>query len=393
MSQPHRPSPTLRIALFAETFLPKVDGIVNTLCRLLEFLQREGIEALVFAPNGAPEHYAGHRVIGLPALPMPFYPELRTALLTSAGRRELAAFDPNLVLVANPLLMGVAAKHWARARGIPVAASYHTDVPGFVARWGLRPLVPLAWAGMRMAHRGAALNLCPSRATADELAEHGFDHLAIWGRGVDSRRFSPAKRSNVWRTKLSGGEPDRPLLLYVGRLSPEKRVDWLIDLLDRLPEARLAIVGDGPEWERLEVGFAGRPAVFTGYLRGDALAGAFASADHFVFTGANETLGNVVLEAMASGLPVVAPASGGVLEHVRHEETGLLFAPESPDDLAVQTRRLLREPDLAAGLAVRARAHAEANTWEAELDRLVARFRALVDGRSGAALAGLPSRA
>ena len=126
-------------------------------------------------------------------------------------------------------------------RGIPVAASYHTDVPGFTARWGLKPLVPLAWAGMRAAHRGAALNLCPSRATAEELARQGFENLAVWGRGVDTERFHPCKRSPMWRARLSAGEPERPLLLYVGRLSPEKRVDWIADVLDALPEALAAI--------------------------------------------------------------------------------------------------------------------------------------------------------
>ena len=375
----------MRIALVAETFLPKVDGIVNTLCRLLEHLARRGDEALVLAPSGAPEQFMGHRVLGLPSLPMPFYPELRVALPTPAALRALEAFAPDLVQVANPLVLGVAAKRWALARGVPVAASYHTDVPGFTARWGLGPLVPLAWAGMRAAHRGATLNLCPSRATAEELARQGFENLAVWGRGVDSQRFHPKKRSADWRIRLSAGEPERPLLLYVGRLSPEKRVDWLADLLEALPEARLAVVGDGPARGSLEARFAGRPAVFTGYLRGGDLAAAYASADCFVFTGANETLGNVVLEAMASGLPVVAPAAGGVLEHMRHEQNGLLFEPDSRAALIAATARLLADPALAARLARGARAEAEATPWAEVLDGLIARYQALAAGRSGRA--------
>lgn len=368
----------MRIALVAETFLPKVDGIVNTLCQLLEHLDRHGHEALVLAPSGAPVRYAGHRVLGLPSLPMPFYPELRVALPTPSAMRALEAYAPDLVQVANPLILGVSVKRWALARGIPVAASYHTDVPGFTARWGLKPLVPLAWAGMRAAHRGAALNLCPSRATAEELARQGFENLAVWGRGVDTERFHPRKRSPMWRARLSAGEPERPLLLYVGRLSPEKRVDWIADVLDALPEARLAVVGDGPARGSLEARFAGRPVVFTGYLRGEDLAAAYASADHFVFVGANETLGNVVLEAMASGLPVVAPASGGVLEHLRHEQTGLLFEPDRRESLIAATARLLADPALAARLAQGARAEAEASPWEGVLTELVARQRGLI---------------
>lgn len=367
----------MRIAIVAESFLPKVDGIVNTLCRLLEYLDRQGHEALVLAPSGAPSRFAGHRVIGLPALPMPFYPELRVALPTPAALKALLDFQPDLVHLANPMLNSLVAGALARARGLPVVASYHTDVPGFARRWGLGPLVPLVWAGMRLTHRDAQINLCPSRATAAELSQHGFGSIAIWGRGVDARRFHPERRSEAWRIRLSDGQPERPLLLYVGRLSPEKRVDWIAPLLEARPEIRLAIVGDGPARGELERRFDGLPAHFCGYLRGDDLAAAYASADFFVFPGANETLGNVVLEAMASGLPVVAPAAGGVLEHVRSGETGLLFEADDIHGLVASAIRLLDAPQQVEELAAGARRHAESCTWDAVMEDLLGHYAAL----------------
>jgi glycosyltransferase involved in cell wall biosynthesis len=166
-------------------------------------------------------------------------------------------------------------------------------------------------------------------------------------------RFNPCHRSDVWRERLSGGHPEAPLLLYVGRLAPEKRVEWLHFILDTLHEARLAIVGDGPSRAALEERFADTPTFFAGYLRGEALSCAYASADVFCFPSATETFGNVVTEAMASGLPVVAPHSGG------------------PADLVAKVWRLASNLTYARELGANARAYAETQSWPAVLDGLL----------------------
>ncbi len=373
---------SLRIALFTETFLPKIDGIVNTLCHLLDHLAARGHESIVFAPSGGPRYYSKSRIVGLNGVPFPLYPELKLVPPVISVLDDLRSFQPDLVHVVNPVSLGYVGLRHARRLKLPLVASYHTDVPGFAKQWGLRfcyrPLVRF----FRWIHNHADLNLCPSTVTQRELMAQGYRHVQVWTRGVDSNLFDPRCRDVGWRQRLSEGEPDKTLLLYVGRLSPEKRVDWLAPVLDALPDARLAIVGDGPARSQLERQFANRAVHFTGYLSGLDLAAAYASADIFVFPSANETLGNVVLEAMASGLPVVAARSGGLLDHVVDGETGFLFEPESQDALVEAVRRLVDQPYLARAIGVKGRSHIVHQSWERVLDGLIAQYSALLESKS-----------
>jgi glycosyltransferase involved in cell wall biosynthesis len=368
----------MRIALFTEVFLPKTDGVVNTLCRLLEHLERRGHQAILFALAGGPTRYAGTPIIGLPAVPFPFYPELRLVPPTVDVRDALVAFDPDLIHIFNPVSLGLVGLRHAHETGIPVAASYQTDLPGFIARWGLGVVSEPMWEFLRWVHDQADLNFCPSYFTLQELERRGFRNLRVWGRGVDVERFHPRHFNTEWRVRLSGGQPDAPVILTVSRLSPEKRVSMLRPLADALPQARLAIVGDGPIRQMLEYQFAGTPTVFTGYLHGADLAAAYASADIFVLTSANETFGNVVLEAMASGLPVVVPSSGGQLDYVHHEVNGLIYDHEDPEALIAQVARLIGDPLLARRLGASGRAWAETRRWEHVLDGLIADWETIV---------------
>lgn len=368
----------MRIALFTEVFLPKTDGVVNTLCHLLEHLTRRGHRALLFAPAGGPDQYAGTPVVGLPALPVPFYPELRLVPPLVDVRQALAAFRPDLVHVFNPVSLGLVGLSVAREMGVPVAASYQTDLPGFFQRWGMGFASEPLWSFLRWVHDQADLNFCPSWFTLRELAQRGFRNLRVWGRGVDTERFHPRHADAGWRARLSGGQPEAPLVITVGRLSPEKRVGLLKPLVDALRNARLAIIGDGPERWVLERQFAETPTVFTGYLRGADLAAAYASADIFVLTSANETFGNVVLEAMASGLPVVVPHTGGQMDYVRDGINGLVYHAKDGASLIAQVSRLIEDPTLARSLGMAGRAYAKTQRWEDVLDRLLADWATLV---------------
>ena len=376
----------MRIAFFTETFSPKIDGVVNTLCYLLDHLAARGHASLLFAPEGGPLKYAHTPVIGLAGIPFPLYPELKLVPPHVDVSQRLVAFQPDLIHVINPFSLGVVGLNQARALQVPVVASYHTDIPGFAVRWGLGLLREPLWAYLRWLHNQADLNLCPSKTTQLELEAQGIQRTKIWSRGVDTRRFNPHHHSQAWRLRLSHSQPETPLLLYVGRLSPEKRVDWLRPMLAALPQVRLAIVGDGPTRPELERLFANTPTVFTGYLRGHDLACAYAAADIFVFPAANETLGNVVLEAMASGLPVVAARSGGVLDHVVDGETGLLFEPESQKALVAAVSRLVADERYAQKLGLASRTWVQNRSWASVLDGLLADYATLVDSRRPAYL-------
>ena len=374
----------MRIALFTESFLPKTDGVANTLCHVLDHLARRGHASLLFAPAGGPARYAQTPVIGLTALPFPLYPELKLVPPTVDVGDRLRTFSPDLIHVFNPVSLGIAGLRHARQMGVPVAASYQTDLPGFAARWGLGFVSDLLWDFLRWVHDQADLNFCPSRFTLQELQGRGFRNLRVWGRGVDTERFHPRHASAEWRARLSDGHPEAPLIVTVGRIAPEKRIAMLRPVLEALPQARLAIIGDGPARWLLESQFAGTPTVFTGYLRGADLAAAYAAADIFVLTGANETFGNVVLEAMASGLPVVAPNTGGQMDHVKDSENGLIYTAEDNDALTVAVARLAADLPLARRLGQAGRAYAEQQRWDHILDGLAADWQALIPPRQWA---------
>jgi phosphatidylinositol alpha 1,6-mannosyltransferase len=369
----------MRIAIFAETFLPKWDGIANTLCYLLEHLAQRGHSALMFAPEGAPEEYAGTRIIGLPSIAFPFYRDLKFVPPIVNVADELEAFRPDVVHLVNLASLGLVGMHNAHDLDVPVVASYHTDMPGYARFYGMGLLENPIWAYFRWLHNQADLNLCPSYYTKRELEAHDFERVAVWGRGVDTERYNPAHRTPAWRERLTKGEPERPLLIYVGRLATEKRIEWLRPIVDLLPDAALAVVGDGPLREELETRFEGTHTVFTGYLEGQDLAAAYASGDLFVFPSASETFGNVVLEAMASGLPVIAAGAGGPVDHVRDEQNGYLSDPEDAYDFSMLVERALADPTRLAKMSRGARAYAETQTWEMILDGLLKQYAQVIE--------------
>lgn len=365
----------MRIAIFTEVFLPKIDGITNRLSHTLECLRDDGHEVLVFAPHEAVAEHAGARVVRVPGARFAPYPGLRVSAPDPRILLELRRFRPDVVHAVGPACLGIWGSVAARALSLPLIASYHTDLPRYLPGYGLGWLEPAIWPLIRRVHGAAHLNLTPSRFTRRELLEHGIEPVEIWRGGVDTEHFHPRRRSVAMRMRLCGGVPDGPLLLYVGRLSPEKRLDTLTPVLDALPDARLALVGDGPARPALERLYAGRRVHFTGFLRGEELAAAFASADAFVMPSTTETLGFVVLEAMASGCPVVAARAGGIPELVDHGESGYLYDPADTREAIDALRALLTRPSLRRFIAQQARKRAESSSWPRETRRLVLEYR------------------
>ena len=359
----------MRVAILTETFLPDVNGVVTTLCRMLEHLRERGHEALVIGPQSAPSSYVNHRVVRLGGVPLPLYPELRLTLPQPGVVPTLRRFRPEIIYMAGLTTLGPTARFAAAQLGVPAVAVYHTDWPAYAAHYGLGLLREPTYAYLRWLHNGCAATLVPSSATLADLRAHGFRRLRVWGRGVDTERFHPRKRSAEWRAAV-GAQPDERVLLYVGRLAFEKRVDLLCEAVADLPNTRLVLVGDGPARRELEQRYAGRPITFQGYLSGEALATAYASADLFVFPSDTDTFGQVIQEALASGLPVVAARAGGAVDLVREGVTGALFAPGSTADLRAALRRVSVDETLhAAGAA--GRVAAEQRTWARLGDELL----------------------
>jgi glycosyltransferase involved in cell wall biosynthesis len=358
----------LKIAFFTETFLPKVDGIVTRLTKTVQHLVAAGDEVLVFCPEGAPDVYMGARVVGVPAMPLPLYPELKLALPRPAVAEALDHFQPDLVHVVNPAVLGLGGIWLAKTKGYPLVASYHTHLPKYLEHYGMGMLEPLLWELLKAAHNQARLNLCTSTAMVQELSEKGIQHTDLWQRGVDTDLFRPELRSDSMRQRLLGGHSDTgKLLLYIGRLSAEKQIERIRPVLEAIPDARLALVGDGPHRQQLENHFRDLPATFVGYLAGEELASAYASGDAFVFPSSTETLGLVLLEAMAAGCPVVGARRGGIPDIVTDGVNGCLYEPDGSDggaaSLTAAVERLLGDPQERQALRQAARSEAEQWGW------------------------------
>lgn len=372
----------MRIALFTETFLPKVDGIVTRLCHTIEHLQRAGDQVLIVAPDGDITEYKGARVYGISGFPLPLYPELKLALPRPAIGYVLEEFQPDIIHVVNPAVLGLAGLFYGKVLKIPLVASYHTHLPQYLQHYGLGMLEGLLWELLKASHNQAQLNLCTSTAMMQELTAHGIERVELWQRGVDTELFHPELASAQMRSHLSQGHPESPLLLYVGRLSAEKEIERIKPVLDAIPSARLALVGDGPHRLSLEKHFAGTPTHFVGYLTGKELGSAFASADAFIFPSRTETLGLVLLEAMAAGCPVVAASCGGIPDIVASEVNGYLFDPEDDFGAIAATQRLLEQQQERETIRKNARLEAERWGWAAATRQLQHYYQAVVSLKS-----------
>ena len=369
----------MRIALFTETFLPKIDGVVTRVVRTLEQLRELGHEVLVFAPGKPPPEAAGHRVVRVPSVPFrPWYPELFLGLPRPRIGREIDRFAPDVVHVVNPVILGLWGTLVARQRGLPLLASYHTDITQYAKHLKLPFLSPISDRFLRDVHNQAHVNLCTSVPMVNSARGLGIDRVRLWPKAVDTDLYRPSRRSAAMRERLSGGEPDKPLMLYVGRVSFEKRIDWLYAPVTQLPNVRLAIVGSGPAEAQIKKQFEGTPTVFTGYLSGVELAQAYASADVLAFPSDTETLGFVAMEAMACGVPAVGARAGGVPDVIRHGENGLLFTPGDLGDLTENLRRLLTDDVLRKRLGRQAREDMEPFGWRAATETLVDYYRTAV---------------
>ena len=367
--------PGLRVLVVTESFLPQVNGVTNSVRRLLEHLEGTPHRALVLAPSG-PDEYAGSPVRRVTSVAMPSYRDFPVGLASQhALRRIFAEFEPDVVHLASPALLGRAAGQLARSRGIPVVAVYQTDLIGFASRYrfpGAQALMRRLTTGI---HGAADLNLVPSSASLHQLQELGVTRLAMWPRGVDSGQFHPARRTSQLSEDL-GAAPDDVMVGYVGRLAAEKELD-LLRAVQHLPGHRLVIVGGGPEESRLR-GLLPQ-AHFLGVRHGDDLGRIVASLDVFVHTGSTETFCQAAQEALASGVPVVAPDAGGPRDLVRPGENGLLFNPGDGCDLYAHLETLVSNRGLRERMGRAAYDGVRDRSWAAVNEALVAHYRSVVE--------------
>ncbi len=371
----------MRVAFFTETFLPKVDGIVTVTCLLLDHLTQRGIESVIVAPRMGVERYNQTRIIGVPGVTFPLYPELRIGPPTLSTYHELKAFQPDVAHFIHPVLIGIPGMLMAKRLDIPTVASFHLDVSRLAHHFNLGFIEPVTDLVTRIVFNSADYTLAPSRLVQQEMTALGVKRVGLWRRGVDSERFNPRYRSDAMRRKLSDGHPDNVIMLYVGRLSNEKQLEQIRHVLEQVPGTRLALVGDGPARDELRARFAGTNTKLIGYLRGEALSQAYASADLFIFPSALETFGLVVTEAMAAGLPVVASRVGGVRDVVSEGETGYTFDVNDIGGMVDGVRKLASDRERMKAMGRAARQFAETQSWDAMMDEVIDLYGRLIEAR------------
>lgn len=371
----------MRVAIVTESFVPSANGVTTSVLRVLDHLAAHGHDAIVVCPGPAPASYAGFPVVQVPSF---VYRGFRAAVPSAALVRALDTFRPDVVHAAAPFGLGAQALIVARRRRIPTVAVFQTDVPGFAREHGLRLTAPSIWKWLGFVHSYADLTLAPSSATLAELEANGIGRTRWWGRGVDAVTYHPRRRTEpdgvALRARLLDGAPVGTVLVgYVGRLAPEKRVERLARVA-ALPGVRLVVVGDGPSRGPLERSLRGTDAYLLGRLDGEELAAAYAALDVFVHTGTNETFGQTLQEAMASGVPVVAPAAGGPLDVVAEGETGYLYAPEDDDALVRAVRVLVQDPAMRARMGEAGRRRVLPRSWEALGEAIVGHYGDAIAG-------------
>jgi phosphatidylinositol alpha 1,6-mannosyltransferase len=369
----------MRVGIVAESFLPHVNGVTNSILRTLEHLERRGHDGVVLAPASRhyppPASYAGTRVYGLPSLPMPRYPQVRISL-GSARRmaKVLGDHGVDVVHLASPFFTGLSAVRAAGHLGVPVIASYQTDAAAFVSKYGAAVLAEPIWRRLRAIHQAADVNLAPSRAAMEQLDRQRISRVHLLPRGVDTHRFSPRHRSPALRAHLA---PRGEVLVgFVGRLAPEKCVEDL-GALQGLPGVRIVIIGDGPDRARLERLLP--HATFLGFLQGRELGQAVATLDVGVHPGPHETFCQSVQEVLASGVPVVAVGAGGPLDLVQPSCNGWLYPPGDAVALRECVKDLAGDVSKARAMGRRAREGVLSRTWVRVGDELVDHYRRLTE--------------
>jgi phosphatidylinositol alpha 1,6-mannosyltransferase len=363
----------LRIAVVAESFLPQINGVTNSVLRILDFFEKNGHEALIIAPesNGGPTEYAGFEILRVPALNVKGL--IPIGLPQQFAKARVLNFNPDIIHLASPAILGNYVARFAKKNEIPTLSVYQTDLAGFANHYGFQIANATLNKFVGKVHSNSDRTLAPSTSACNYLNQLGVQDVELWRRGVDSVRFSPDKRDEELRKELLGNRPDRTLIGYIGRLAHEKRLEDLISLDDQ-DDVQLVIVGDGPTRARLERKLPN--AIFTGFKNGEDLARMYASLDIFIHTGQDETFCQSIQEALASGVPVIAPNSGGPLDLVENGKTGYLINTGNPKEIK-RVVKLIQESDTTELRQV-TRESVVNRTWQSINQELISHYLELI---------------
>lgn len=364
----------MRVAIFRELPYDFPGGVSNLLNIILDHLEKGGHQAMVFIADDGKGITPPGPFVRFPTFTTPSWARSRFSVpypLFSRVGRELKAFRPDVVHLLHPIVLGALGCHYARKMGIPRVVSYHTQYHDYalIHGWGFLRKTILWW--LKRVFNDCHLTLAPSASVAEFLRSVRLERILVWPRGVDIDRFNPAMRSIEWRRSVAGGRDDTTHVLYVGRLAKEKNLHILAAMARELEGVHWVVVGDGPERPALAEALRSVPNTFTGHLEGAELATAYASADIFVMPSTTEGCPNTVMEAFASGLPVVGAWEFGTGELITESGAGLTFRASELDEAPSRLEALLADRARARALGAKGRAFAEGRSWDVMMGQLM----------------------
>ena len=371
----------MRVLISAESFLPRSNGVTNSVLRVSRYLKSQGHEVLIIASGDGPSRVEEIEIRRVPALALKRIaqvdiPRVKVKTLIPI----LEEFNPDIIYLASPFLLGEQVRKAGIRCGIPVIANYQTDVSGFIDFYGLNTAKTIVEKRLKKIHKGSTLTLAPSTESISFLRSLGIENIRHWGRGVDLEQFNPAWRSEKLR-KYWGADSDTLIIGFVGRLAPEKQVHKLASIADvgLLADKKImqVIVGEGPTRESLEKSIP--KAVFTGHLNGKELSKAVASMDLLITTGENETFCQVIQEAMAAGLAVVAPNAGGPKDLISDGVDGFLYEPGENLDIRKKVLRAIFDREQLEKMSLAAYSKVQGKTWDQVCHQLLSIFSEVID--------------
>ncbi len=381
----------MKIAIFRELPINFNGGVTNVLHHILKHLKQRGDEAIIFAPDSTQtaRRFMGHRLVGVPSVAAGFLEKKNFQIPYSNDRhidKIFNRFKPDLIHLLHPMSLSWAAYKSAQNNNIPVLASYHTNYHIYARYYSFSFLSQALWNYTRWQFNRSNKVLSPSHTVKEMLVHGGVQEVDVWTRGVDSTLYSPEKRNEACRVKLTNGNPKKTLFLFVGRLYKEKNIDLLADTWQDTPNRVLVITGKGPEKENLANKLRGKNVVFTGHKTGEELAQIYASSDVFLFPSTTEGYPNAVMEALASGLPIIGPDSYGVTDIINESHAGLLFDAYNTTQFQEHIRKLETNKELRQELSQKARTFGESKSWDHLMNELFSHYQEVIEESKKATL-------
>lgn len=369
----------MRIAIYTGTFMKDQDGVSKTLYELTKSLLKEKIEVGVWSPSITPQKKKGLFLFNIPSIPLPLYSDYRLALVVRKIKKQLIEFNPDLIQITVPDIVGTYLLKFATKRRVPVVISCHTDFPSYLEYYHLRLFSKPGWKFLVWFYNKSDLVYVPSRVVSKAFDNKGIKNVKIWSRGIDRGRYHPKFRSNELRQRLKA--QDRKIILYSGRFVWYKDLDIFTKVYDLFKERKsedvsFVLAGDGPIREELEARMP--DAHFPGYLHGNDLSRVYASSDIFLFPSTTETFGNVVQEALSSGLPAVVSDIGGCKEIIQRSGGGLIAKAKDPGAFYENCERLVEDEDLYNEKKRKGLRYAEEQSWDKINGKLIEEYKKLV---------------